>query len=91
MRVSGAGLELSAVTVGFGFAGWLIDQSLGLERPVAMILSGLVGFTFAMYRFVRLAIRVSEEQRTLEADARRNRGAVETETIAADETSENHR
>ena len=65
MRLAGAGLELATTVVAFGTVGWMTDHLVG-TRPLTMTLLGSVGFIFAMYRFIRLAVRVSEEQRGIE-------------------------
>ena len=83
MRMTGAGLELAATFVLFGLVGWLFDYLLEMRQPSCMILLGLSGFVFAMYRFVRLALKVSEEQREIEQRSRERRRLDERSSAEA--------
>ena len=66
MRLTGAGLELAAATLSFGAIGVWVDRVQAVDRPVWSAGLGLVGFSFGMYRFIRLALSVSAEQREAE-------------------------
>ncbi|WP_182867258.1 AtpZ/AtpI family protein [Stieleria mannarensis] len=67
IRLAGAGLELAFITIVFGAIGAAIDRQMQAARPVCSAIGGLLGFTFGMIRFIRLATSVSNLQRQIEA------------------------
>ncbi len=66
IRLSGAGLELAFITIVFGAIGAAIDRHLQSARPTCSAIGGLLGFTFGMIRFIRLATSISNLQRQIE-------------------------
>ena len=64
--MAGAGMELAATVIVFAAVGYLIDRWLGVQQRLNMVFFALGAFALAMYRFIRTALRVSEEQRALE-------------------------
>ena len=66
LRLTGAGMELAGTMLVFGAVGYAIDRRLGAAQHLAVALFGLVGFTVGMYRFIRLAMAISHEQRVAE-------------------------
>ncbi len=70
MRLSGAGLELAAITLVLGAIGAFLDRKLMLEKPLCSAAGGLVGFTLGLIRFIRLASSLSDQQRKVEKQRR---------------------
>lgn len=75
LRLSGAGLELAFITIVFGAIGAVIDRQVQTARPVFSALVGVLGFTFGMIRFIRLAISVSALQREIESSGSDSRSS----------------
>ncbi|KAA5545194.1 hypothetical protein FYK55_05855 [Roseiconus nitratireducens] len=73
IRLSGAGMELAAVTLLFGGIGLLLDRKFQVQRPVWSAAFGLIGFVLGLIRFIRLALSVSESERM--TDGRRTDSA----------------
>lgn len=67
VRLTGAGMELAFITIVFGAIGILIDRHFNLARPIYSAAGGMLGFTFGMVRFIRMATQVSQAQRTIES------------------------
>ena len=81
MRLTGAGLELAGTTILIGSIGFVIDRRAGNVRPIATALLALAGFAIGMYRFVRIALSVSQTQRDAERsriEARRRQDSNQT-------------
>lgn len=57
-------MELALITLAFGAVGAVADNQLNLQRPILSALAGMVGFTFGMVRFIRLAIAAGEATST---------------------------
>jgi F0F1-type ATP synthase assembly protein I len=58
MALSGLGVELVAVVVGFTFVGFWIDRHYG-TAPWALIVCAVFGIVGGLYNFVRAALRAS--------------------------------
>ncbi|MEL6109466.1 MAG: AtpZ/AtpI family protein [Planctomycetota bacterium] len=66
MRLAGAGMELAATVILLSAVGYLLDRWFGVEDRLNTFFFAVGAFGLAMYRFIRLSLRVSEEQRELE-------------------------
>lgn len=66
MRLAGAGMELAATVIFFAAVGYLLDRWFAMEQRLNTAFFAVGAFGLAMYRFIRLSLRVSEEQRAHE-------------------------
>ena len=57
MKHAGLGIELAGTTIGVGLIGYAIDWKMQNETPYATALAGLIGFSFAMFRFIQNVTR----------------------------------
>jgi F0F1-type ATP synthase assembly protein I len=53
MKHAGLGIELAGTTVGVAAIGYVIDWKVQNSTPYATALAALVGFSFAMFRFIQ--------------------------------------
>lgn len=60
MKVAGLGIELAGTTLGAMAIGIGIDWIVGSDRPIATAIAALIGFAFAMFRFIQRANRSSK-------------------------------
>jgi len=61
-RFVGAGFELAGITGVVGLVGYGIDRFCGNGTLVATAIAVLVGFSFAMFRFITLAVAADRAQ-----------------------------
>lgn len=59
MRHAGLGIELGGTTLGCGAMGYAMDWWLGSATPYATAAGLLIGFAFAMFRFIQNVTRTS--------------------------------
>jgi F0F1-type ATP synthase assembly protein I len=57
LRHAGLGIELGGTTVGCGAIGYGIDRWMGNTTPYATAACLLIGFAFAMFRFIQNVTR----------------------------------
>ncbi|WP_218933904.1 AtpZ/AtpI family protein [Rubripirellula lacrimiformis] len=55
MKFAGLGIELAGTTLGFAAIGYAVDWALGSQRPLGTAAGVLIGFSFAMFRFIKIA------------------------------------
>ena len=57
MKHAGLGIELAGTTIGVGLIGYAIDWKMQNVTPYATALAAMVGFSFAMFRFIQNVTR----------------------------------
>lgn len=57
MKHAGLGIELAGTTIGVAALGYAIDWKLQNETQYATALFALIGFSFAMFRFIQNVTR----------------------------------
>ncbi len=68
MRFAGAGLELGGASIVMAAIGYAIDRTLGNTTLIATALGAIVGFAAGLYRFIRMAMKASLQDRLRQRD-----------------------